>query len=265
MRGVLWLMGLGLVVTLSGAQTSGRAPRSTAPQDDGRIPLSQAVQELAQKFKAQIVLDPTLEARVSLPKATTLEQALDELAAQVPSSTWRKVYTNKLLGVEPKPEQILSAVRALMSIELGGVIMVNPRSATLHSFVANYPAPSDLESTLEQMQPPFNAKPVYVIFNPRPPQPVVQLRGTRLDQFAQLQRQMLELMSRMTPEERRRALEASFQMWMNADPAIRNQMIFEGMRLSLEYWFTLPPEQQREMIEMGRKFFEQYFGGGGSY
>lgn len=263
MKRTFWLVGLGLSIALSGAQTGGRAPRGTASQEDGRIPLTQAVQELAQRFKAQVVVDPNLDARVNPPKATTLEQALDELIAQVPNSIWRKVYTNKLLGVEPKPEQILSAARALMTIELGGVIMVNPRSATLHSFVANYPAPADLESTLEQMQPPFNAKPVYVIFNPRPPQPTVQLRGNRTEQFAQLQRQLLELMSRMTPEERRRALEASFQMWMNADPALRNQMIFEGMRLSLEYWYTLPPEQQREMMEMGRKFFEQYFGGGG--
>jgi ABC-type transporter MlaC component len=37
------------------------------------------------------------------------------------------------------------------------------------------------------------------------------------------------------------------------------------MRLSFEYWQTLSPEQQREWIEMGRKFFEQYFGDGWNY
>jgi len=263
MKHTLWLVGLATSLALSGAQvSSGRTQRGTTQQDDGRVPLAQAVQELAQKFKVQIVVDPELTARVKPATADTLERALDELVAQAAPVVWRKVYTNKLLGVEPKPEQILSAVRALMNIELGGVIMVNPRAATLSSFVANYPTPPDLESSLEQMQPPFNAKPVYVVFNPRAPQQL-QLRGTRLEQFSQLQRQMLELLSRMTPEERSQAIQAGFQMWMNADPAIRNQMIFEGMRLSFEYWNTLSPEQQREMIEMGRRFFEQYFGGGG--
>jgi hypothetical protein len=50
---------------------------------------------------------------------------------------------------------------------------------------------------------------------------------------------------------------------MNADPDLRNQMIFEGMRLSFEYWQTLSPEQQFEIIQMGRKLLEQYLGGGG--
>jgi hypothetical protein len=75
----------------------------------------------------------------------------------------------------------------------------------------------------------------------------------------------MDLLAKMSPEERRQALQSAMNMWMNADPDLRNQMIFEGMRLSFEYWQTLSPEQQREWMEMGRKFFEQYFGGGRDY
>jgi hypothetical protein len=205
-------------------------------------------------------VDPALTVRVTPTQADTLEKALDDLVANARDVVWRKVYTNKILGMEPNPEQILSAVRALLTIELGGVMVVNPRSATLNSFVANYPAPPNLEDTLEQMQPPFSAKPVYVIVNPRPQQ--AALRGTPTEQFAQLQQQLFELMAKMSPEERSQALRAGMQMWMNADPALRNQMIFEGMRMSFEYWQSLSPDQQREMMELGRKFFEQYMGGG---
>ncbi|MCX7992484.1 MAG: DUF3106 domain-containing protein [Fimbriimonadales bacterium] len=257
----IWLVGLAAIVALSSAQAGGRTQRGAKQQDDGRIPLAQAAQEVAQKYKVQIIVDPSLTVRVNPAKADTLEGALDELTANARDVVWRKVYTNKVLGAEPTPEQILSAVRALLTIELGGVMVVNPRSATLNSFVANYPAPTNLENSLEQMQPPFSTKPVYVILNPRP-QTTTALRGTPSEQFAQLQQQMFELMAKMSPEERSQALRAGMNMWMNADPALRNQMIFEGMRMSFEYWQSLSPEQQREMMELGRKFFEQYMGGG---
>jgi hypothetical protein len=258
----LWLVGLAALMSLSSAQT--RSQRGAQQQDDGRIPIAQAAQELAQKFKVQIVVDPALTLRVAPSQAETLERALDEITAQAREVVWRKVYTNKVLGAEPNAEQILSAVRALINIELGGVMVVNPRTATLNSFVANYPAPPDLENTLEQMQPPFSAKPVYVILNPKP-QAATALRGSRMEQFAQMQQQLLDLLTKMSPDERRQALQSAMNMWMNADPDLRNQMIFEGMRLSFEYWQTLSPEQQREWMEMGRKFFEQYFGGGRDY
>lgn len=258
----MWLVGLAALVALSSAQTGGRTQRGATQKDDGRVPIAQAAQEVAQKFKVQIIVDPALTVRVMPAQADTLEKALDELVANAKDVVWRKVYTNKVLGMEPNPEQILSAVRALLTIELGGVMVVNPRSATLNSFVANYPVPQNLEDTLEQMQPPFSAKPVYVILNPKP-QPTIALRGSRTEQFAQLQQQLFELMAKMSPEERSQALRASMQMWMNANPELRNQMIFEGMRMSFEYWQSLSPEQQREMMELGRKFFEQYMGGGG--
>lgn len=256
----LWMVGLAAAVSLSGAQT--RTQRGATQQEDGRVPIAQAAQELAQKFNVQIVVDPALTLRVNPSKAEELERALDELTAQTRDVVWRKVYTNKVLGAEPNAEQILSAVRALITIELGGVMVVNPRAATLHSFVANYPAPPDLENTLEQMQPPFSAKPVYVILNPKP-LAATALRGSKTEQFAQMQQQLMDLLAKMSPEERQQALQSAMSMWMNADPNLRNQMIFEGMRMSFEYWQTLSPEQQREMMEMGRKFFEQYFGGGG--
>lgn len=257
-----WLVaGLAMTVALSGAQTGGRTQRDTRTPDDGRVPIAQAAQEVAQKFKVQILVDPALTVRVPPAQADTLERALDELVANARDVVWRKVYTNKVLGLEPNPDQILSAVRALLNIELGGVMVVNPRTATLNSFVANYPAPPNLEDSLEQMQPPFSAKPVYVILNPKS-SPAAALRGSRTEQFAQLQQQLLELMARMSPEERREALRAGMNMWMNADPELRSQLIFEGMRMSFEYWQTLTPDQQREMMELGRKFFEQFLGGG---
>lgn len=257
---MLWLVGLAAMVSLSVAQT--RPQRGAAPQDDGRVPIAQAAQEIAQKFSVQIVVDPALTLRVRPSQADTLERALDEITAQSRDIVWRKVYTNKVLGAEPNTEQILSAVRSLINIELGGVMVVNPRAATLNSFVANYPVPPDLENSLEQMQPPFSAKPVYVILNPRAPA-AAALRGSKMEQFAQAQQQMMELLAKMSPEERRQALQSAMGMWMNSDPDLRNQMIFEGMRFSFEYWQSLSPEQQQEMMEMGRKFFEQYFGGGG--
>ncbi|MFN3689542.1 MAG: hypothetical protein ACK4UU_01300, partial [Fimbriimonadales bacterium] len=214
----MWLMGIALLAGLSYGQVGTRTQRGQQ-QHDGRVPIAQAAQELAQKFQVQIVVDPTLTMRVAPPQAETLEKALDEMVANSRDVVWRKVYTNKVLGMEPTPEQIVSATRALLTIELGGVMVVNPRSATLNSFVANYPVPPNLEETLEQMQPPFNAKPVYVILNPRPQQ--APLRGTPVEQFNQLQQQLLDLLMRMSPEERSQALRAGMNMWLNADPALR--------------------------------------------
>lgn len=258
----VWLVGLAAAVALGYAQTGGRTQRGASQQDDGRVPIAQAAQEVAQKFKVQIIVDPNLNVRVTPTQADTLERALDEITASARDVIWRKVYVNRVLGMEPNPEQIINSVRALHNIELGGVMVVNPRTSTLNSFRTNIPVPQDLEQTLEQLQPPFSSKPVYVILNPRP-QTAPALRGNRMEQFAQLQQQLFDMLAKMTPEERSQALRSSMNLWMNTDPQLRNQMIFEGMRMSFEYWQTLSPDQQREMMEMGRKFFEQYMGGGG--
>lgn len=260
-----WILMLGLCVVLWAFAQSGQAPRSGAKgssqKDDGRIPIAQAAQELEKKFAVKILVDPGLTARVNPPQAETLERALDELVRQVSGVVWRKVYTNKVLGEEPQPERVINAVRALLNIDLGGVLVVDQRANTLNSFVANYPLTPGFEQGLEQMQPPFSAKPLYVILEPRP-RALTELKGSRLEQFAKAQQQLLELLARMTPEERAQALRAGFQMWMNADPELRYQMMFEGLRMSFEWWQSLPPDQQQQMMEMGRKWFEQYFGGG---
>ena len=84
----LWMVGLVAMVALGSAQT--RAPRGGATQqDDGRIPIAQAAQELGQKFKAQIVVDPALTLRVRPSEADTLERALDEITAQARDVVWR--------------------------------------------------------------------------------------------------------------------------------------------------------------------------------
>ncbi len=253
-----------LAVYSQSAQT--RQTPSRSQQEDGRVPFTQAVQELAQKFSVKIVVDPALTMRVRPSTAESLEKALDELVSQVSGAVWRKVYTNKVLGAELRDDQILSATRAMLTIDLGGVVVVDPRANTFNFYGSNYPVSEGFEQSLEQMQPVFNTKPVYVVLSLRAPSTTQNLRGTFQEQYAQLQRQMIDLLMRMSPEERRFALQQGFYAWMNASPELRNQLIFEGMRLSFEYWQSLPPEQQREMIEMGRRWFEQWFqGNGGSY
>lgn len=253
----------GFAVAIVLGQTSSDSKRDTNAPSDERVPIAQAVEEVAKKFSVRIVVDPLLTARVKPASAESLERALDELTAQASGVVWRKVFTNKVLGQEIRDEQIISATRALLTIDLGGVMVVDPRTNLLNSFVANYPASPGFEQTLEQMQPPFSAKPIYVVLNPRPAFATQSLKGTRAEQYQQLQQQMMDLLAKMSPEERRQAIQQGFYAWMNADPELRNQMMFEGMRMSFEFWQTLTPDQQREMIEMGRKWFEQYFGGGG--
>jgi hypothetical protein len=257
---------LGLWMTLFGLAQSGQTARggtkSGDQKDDGRIPIVQVARELEKRFSVKILVDPGVTARVKPSQAETLERALDEVVGQVSGVVWRKVYTNKVLGEEPQPEKIISAVRALLNIDLGGVLVVDARTNLLNSFVGNYPLSPGFEQGLEQMQPPFNSKPLYVILEPRP-RVLTELKGTRMEQFARLQQQLLEMLARMPPEERAQAMRAGFQMWINADPELRYQMMFEGLRMSFEYWQSLTPEQQQEMMEMGRKWFEQFLGGGG--
>jgi hypothetical protein len=61
---MLWLVGLAAIVALGGAQT--RTQRGATQQNDGRIPIAQAAQELAQKFKAQIVVRVAIIRRINI-------------------------------------------------------------------------------------------------------------------------------------------------------------------------------------------------------
>lgn len=244
------------------AQTKGTQNNANTRQpNDNRVPIQQAVQDLAQSTSARIFVDDLASGRVMKPVAKELEPALDEIVRQVPGLVWRKVYLRKIIGAEPQPERVVNAVRNMLTIDLGGVIAVDSKTNTLASFVRDFPYPSGFEQGLGSMQPPFEDKPYYVVVNPKP-RPVFDTdKGGAVDTYMNMQQQMLGLLNKMSPEERQKAMQAGMQMWMQMDPSLRNQMMLEGMRMSFEMWQQMSPDQRQQMMEMGRKMFEDFMSG----
>lgn len=251
-------------IMIADAQTAGQQTQNRQQttrenrNNDGRIEAADALKKLAEDHSVKIFFDETVRGRINPVQSKDLETALDEVTRQVTGLIWRKVYTQKLLGSEPKPETVLNAVRSMLNIELTGLMIYDSRINRVNSFVRDFPVGLEFEQSLTQMNPPYEQKPYYVVLNPNQS---LASKGDPQARYLAMQQEMMNMMATMSPEDRQRMMESSMQMWFNMDPETRNQMMFTGMRLSMQQWRNMSPDQQQQMMDMGRKWFEEFMGG----
>ncbi len=221
----------------------------------------QVLENIAQQFRLQIVVDPLLQARVTPPaQASSAQAALDAVVKQIPGSTWRKVYLRADMEL-PASETLVNWVRTLVNLEAQGLILADASGNRITSFVRNVTVSPDFEQQLGQMVPAFKTRPVYVVLYQ---QPMLAQTGQRTGQgqvraedLLALEQQRMQMFMQMSPEERQRALRMGIQMFMNMDPSVRMQMMQEGMRM----FMNMSPEERRMLMEQGMQMFQQMMGG----
>ncbi|MCS6830023.1 MAG: hypothetical protein RMM08_07705 [Armatimonadota bacterium] len=223
----------------------------------------QVLNDVAQRFRLQLVIDPLLQGRVNPPtQAKDAASALDAVVRQMQGVTWRKVYLRADMEL-PASETLVNWVRSIVNLEAQGLIVTDAASNRITSFVRNVTVSPGFEQQLGQMVPAFKTRPVYVVFYQQPTfaQQAGQQRrgqgGMRAEDFLAIEQQRMQMFMQMSPEERQRAIRMGVQMFMNMDPSIRMQMMQEGMR-----WFmNMSPEERQMLIQQGMQMFQQMMGG----
>jgi len=74
-----------------------------------------------------------------------------------------------------------------------------------------------------------------------------------------MQRQSMEMMLQMSPEELEQAMSQGLQMFMNMDPQTRTRLMGMQMRAGMQMFMRMSPEQRNELMQG----VMQMFGGAG--
>jgi hypothetical protein len=226
--------------------------------------LQALVEKLAKAHDAKIVVDPALivsRAPKEPSQGAAIEQALDELAAQIKSATWRRIYIHQgQMSALPAPERLAATVRALDLIEQGGVVLENPTNRRITYFVKNQPATPEFEQQLDAQQ--ISKTPIYVLYNPSASADPNANKSPE-ERMLDLQRQQMEMMMQMDPDQMANAMSQGMQMWMNLDPQTRAQFFGNMMRAGMTMWQNMPAEQRQQMMQDMMNMSQQFFGPGG--
>lgn len=264
-RGAMWAAAAGLlalslpVLAQTYPNRGAQAPRRTAPRTFLNE-LRALADKLAARYQVKIVVDPAIIA-TSKPSAPSenleVEAALTSLAGQYRNVAWRRVYLNRAqAGVAPSAERLADAVRALDRIEQTGLVVENHANKRAATFV-RFNVPANFADELAQQQ--FSTEPIYILYNPAANTSIGAGRSVQ-ERFADLQRQQMEMMMQMSPDEAAQAMAQGMQMWMNLDPQTRAQFMGTMMRAGMQMWQNMPPQMRQQMMGDIMQFGQQFLG-----
>lgn len=235
-------------------------PKNFYPQ------LKTELETLAKRTSAKLLIDPTLfiaEKPATAPAEGTIDAGLDALVGNMKGVAWRRVYlTNEQANAMPSAVKMAATLRALDVVEQSGLVTENTATKRATTILKNYPVTDGFKQDLAAGQ--FSTVPVYVVYS------TSASSGTMQDRMADLQRQQMELMMQMSPEQMTESMAKGMDMWISLDPNMRMQMMGSMMRGGMQMFMNLSPEQRQqftqEMMQIGQQLgggFPGAPGGGG--
>lgn len=209
-------------------------------------PIAAVLGGWAKKFGKTLVVEPRLVNHIKLdPAAQTFEQGLDLALKPYENVTWRKVYLRAKVE-QPKPDRLAAMVRTMVAMEATGIIVQDPATSKIGSFVKSVDVPEDYESGLSKMNPAFAAKAVYVVFDSKPkwmPADGLRLLDLTADpsclpanainakNIKAINQQMIEAMKKMDPESRAKVMKGMLDTMDGCSPRTRIGMYVAGLKL----------------------------------
>jgi hypothetical protein len=203
-----------------------------APVGRNYLPeLRSAAAVASRKYSCNVLVDPTifLSTQPDVKSPNSIIEALDGLTSSRAEVSWRAVYLP--LGTDLKDilaGDLARIVRWIEFRERGKVIVRRRDSVT--TMETDRQAPLDLRAMFQELG--LREKPVYLLYSP------AGRAGSVEEQFAALQRDQMERMLQMTPDQLGTAMEQAGQLYLSADPSSRDRMmglpVMAGM---MAVWF----------------------------
>lgn len=226
--------------------------------------LKALAESLSKKYEAKIVVDPAIFVRTkpTAPGETaSITEALASITGQIKNTAWRRIYLKQSqANTVATPDKLAASIRALERVEQMGLVLENPTSKAATSYLKNYEVTQTFGQDLKDMQ--FDAGGVYVIYSTSPWADLGGAKSTE-DRFFDLQREQMEMMMQMDPDQLGQAMARGMDLWSNMDPALRGQFMGQMMRAGMQMWNNMPAEQRQTMMQEMMQNAQQFFGGFG--
>ncbi len=228
-------------------------PGANQPQNQSHKQIQDEATKLASQFGVRVLVESDL----ALPAGRTLtpignpssiEAGLNALSQQIEGAAWKKIYLpDAVSSTPPNPDQLAQMVRALNSMEATGLVMADSTSSRATSFVKNFPVTEGFEQSLAAEQ--FSTKPIYLLYQTKPGLIGTGASDATIKKFNQLQKEQLDMMMQMTPQQMQQAMQAGMQSFMQLDPQVRNQLMGNWMRMGFQMLRQMSPDQRRQLFQ----------------
>jgi hypothetical protein len=217
---------------------------------------------LAAKNNTKIVLDPSIFVAVK-PTApvegSALPAALDALTSQLKKVSWRRVYLTQVhAGSPPPPEKLAASVRTLDQIEQAGLILENPLTRRATSYMKEFAVPANFGEALQAQQ--FSTDGIIVIYSTVGGP---DLTKSAEDRFFDLQKQQMDMMMQMDPDQLGQAMSRGMELWNQMDPTTRSAFMGQMMRAGMQMFNNMSPDQKQQMMQDAMQMFGGLGGGFG--
>lgn len=236
----------------------------TAIMPSNGEPIAAVLAGWAKKYSKTLVVEPSLITRVKLdPTAKTFEQGLDLALNPYKNITWRKVYL-RAKAEQPKPDRLAAMVRTMVAMEATGLIVQDPTTSKIGSFVKSADVPADYEAGLSKMNPAFAAKAVYVVFDAKPSwasadglnllditaDPSCLTENTlNAQKIGAITKRLLDAMKKMEPGNRAKVMKSYLEMVDRCDARTRVGINVEWLKINAKMTPEELDEQRRRSIE----------------
>jgi hypothetical protein len=246
---------------LGNPQGANRSPafKKAAPKNYFSV-LKEITETLSTKFKARIVADPAIFVAtkpVAPNESTNIVIAMDSLVSQLKRASWRRLYLTQNQGsVLPAAEKLAASVRAMELVEQSGIVLENPATRKLTTFVKNFAAPANLEAELKAQE--FNPDAVYVIYSTE-----LGADGAKSaeDRFFDLQKEQMDMMMQMDGDQLSQAMARGMDLYAQLDPATRSALMGQMMRAGMQMFMNMPADQRQALMQDAASMFGGLTGG----
>ncbi|MEP6754978.1 MAG: hypothetical protein ABJA67_05715 [Chthonomonadales bacterium] len=236
-----------------------RAAGQNKPAARNYLPeLKVITDNLSKKFDVKIVLDPSLFVANQPQDAayTDPEKALDTIAVTIKGANWKRVYLpQNQANVLPAAGKLADTLRALDSVEQSGIVLENPATKKATTMVKDFNVTNNFGQELTAGQ--FTTTPIYVLYAK------VGTDGrTMEDKYADLQRQSMDMMMSMTPDQLSASMAQGMAMFNNLDPATRSAVMGNMMRAGMQMFQNMSEADRASMMQSAMQAAQQNGGGG---
>jgi hypothetical protein len=241
----------------------GRAPSDAQAQpivlEFDRIDIQRVAQNLSERTQKNVVLDGSVKQTLpvtSTGSARTLEEALDRLTKPL-GLVWKKVYVTRTTGAA-SGERIARLVETVKGVASTGIVVEDPATRKVTLYLRDLPAAPDLEAQIRTAWPFLD--PVYLVSDPRPSarsdEKKQRPKPNSPEQFAEMERERMDLFLKMSPEDRAKAMQQAMNQVFQADPAAMQQMMQAGMQAWMQMMQQMTPEQRQQFLTMSMQMMQ---------
>lgn len=220
---------------------AGAPPRNAAPGDARALAAA-----LAARYGAPFLIDPSLLLPASLPLPAAdlpAEKALAALLSTLPGAAGRRVYLPEAQQKRlPLPERLAAAARGLDELSPFSFLVEDLARGRATLYVKERPATS-LPMLIEQGGLSDHA--LYLLYNSTP----AARGGTLEERVADLQRQQMGLLLRMSPEQMALAAEPVIRAFAGADAETRSRLMsLPAMAGLMAVWMPREAKERQQPL-----------------